>query len=337
MPGLNAREVTRNDHAACSGCSLCLLVCPVWRETRNPRLSPEGRAKALQNGATPAELAASALGCTLCAACEPVCPERIDLVGMTIDLRRQLHEEASVRDALGALRARMARAASGVPIDTASGTRATRAGKTGVVLLCGPALRGDAALLGRVQGLIEGVACEDAGTDIALALEAGAAIPAPRLERFLVGLRDVRAIVVEDGFWMRSLRGWLPGMRLASLGEVLSGRAAVRGALRAGDLYVIEPRAYHADYERLVRYYDRLRLERGCAFNLDLQRIAIPATARSLPQRLGFEIDDGAAHARWILKGRNITRIVVESAEDRGAFALADGPPVVHLAELADH
>ena len=55
----------RSDHAACSGCSLCLLVCPVWRQTHDPRMTPEGRAKALQNGATAAEIAASVQSCTL--------------------------------------------------------------------------------------------------------------------------------------------------------------------------------------------------------------------------------------------------------------------------------
>jgi ferredoxin len=39
-------------YAACSGCSLCLLVCPVWRATRDIRLTPHGRAKALQHGAS---------------------------------------------------------------------------------------------------------------------------------------------------------------------------------------------------------------------------------------------------------------------------------------------
>jgi hypothetical protein len=84
---------------------------------------------------------------------------------------------------------------------------------------------------------------------------------------------------------------------------------------------VIEPRAYHEDYERLVKHYDRLRLERGCATNLDLQRIAIPA----------------AGEADWILKGRRVERIVVERMEDAEAFSRHSALPVVHVAELADH
>jgi Fe-S oxidoreductase len=80
----------RGDFAACSGCSLCLLVCPVWRRTRDLRFTPHGRAKALQNGVPVAALQASADSCTLCGACEPVCPENIDLVAMTQNLRAQL-------------------------------------------------------------------------------------------------------------------------------------------------------------------------------------------------------------------------------------------------------
>ena len=105
------------------------------------------------------------------------------------------------------------------------------------------------------------------------------------------------------------------------LGEALTNHAAVRRGLSASDLYVIEPRSYHADYERLVNHYDRLRVERGCSTNLDLQRIAIPASGG----------------ADWILKGRNVERIVVERMEDANAFMRHGALPVVHLAELADH
>ena len=80
----------RGDFAACSGCSLCLLVCPVWRRTRDLRFTPHGRAKALQNGVPVTELKDSIDSCTLCGACEPVCPENIDLVAMTQNLRAQL-------------------------------------------------------------------------------------------------------------------------------------------------------------------------------------------------------------------------------------------------------
>lgn len=297
----------RKGYSACSGCSLCLLVCPAWRATRDPRISPEGRAKGLQAGATPAELADSARACMLCGACEPVCPEKIDLIGMTLNLRRELPETP----ALQALRVRMGEGGA-IPAVSPSPAK--------TLVLAGPALRVRPQALARILALLGGFACEDAGEDIAMALEAGAPIPHQRLERFLAQMRVAQSVIVDDGLWMRHLRAWLPGKRLAGLGEALSNLGAVRRGLRASDLYVIEPRAYHADYERLVRHYDRLRVERGCATNLDLQRIAIPA-----------------AEAGWILKGRSPQRIVVERMEDAGAFEHHGGIPVVHVAELADH
>jgi len=191
------------DHSACSGCSLCLLVCPLWRQHRNPRLTPEYLAKALQCGATAAELAEFVDACTLCGACMPVCPERTDLLGLITDLRRQLSPSTAPDD--------------------------------------------------------------------------------------------------------------------MSPSAALSRNAALRRQLRATDLYVIEPRAYHADYERLVRVYDQLQQDIGCSFNLDLQRIAIPA----------------AGQVPWILRGRKATRIVCESRADCAAFAAACDLPVVHVDELS--
>jgi len=77
----------RRDHADCSGCSLCLLVCPVWRKTRDISLTPHGRAKTMQQGDTVD--ATSVESCTLCMACSPICPEEIDQVEMILNLRRQ--------------------------------------------------------------------------------------------------------------------------------------------------------------------------------------------------------------------------------------------------------
>jgi NAD-dependent dihydropyrimidine dehydrogenase PreA subunit len=315
------------DFASCSGCGLCLLVCPVWRRHRDIGLTPLGRAKALQHGAVAADIAASIQSCTLCAACEPVCPEDIGLVAMTLDLRRQLVQPAAIQS----LRARRDEEAARPPAAQASSRR---------VLMPGQALRERPATLARASALLGGAGhisiAHDDGSDIALALEAGAALPAQRLERFLQPLRGLKKIIVADGLLLRHLRQWLPRTEVASLGVALSRLAALRRALRASDLYVIEPRAYHADYERLVRYYDALRLAAGCALNLDLQRIAIPATARGLPQKLGLESIDDTVQTRWILQGRKIARIVVESMEDGAAFEQISACPVVHLADLAD-
>jgi ferredoxin len=317
----------RQDYASCSGCGLCMLVCPVWHRHRDFGLTPLGRAKALQHGANPADIAESIQSCTLCATCEPVCPEEIGLVAMILDLRRRLPKSAAAQDLVVHMDEWAAR-----PLAPRPSSRA--------VLLPGRTLRERPATLARAAALLGGAGnCQigdDDGSDIALALEAGVAVPAPRLERFLQPLRGLKHIVVAEGLLLRHLRQWLPGSGIVSLGEALSGLATVRAALRASDLYVIEPRAYHADYQRLVKYYDAMRLFAGCALNLDLQRIAIPATAHSLPQRLGMAEIDDMVQTGWILHGRKVARIVVESIEDGAAFARACSHPVVHLADLAD-
>lgn len=322
-PAKRARAQS-GDYASCSGCNLCLLVCPVWRRTHDFELTPHARAKALLFGAAAAEIAASVESCTLCAACEPVCPEDIGLVAMTLELRAQLAQGA----ALQTLRMKLEQQAEAPPAAQATAAKQ---------LLPGPALRAHPATLARARALLGGAAIAgDDGADIALALEAGVPIPAARLARFLQPLRGAGKLIVADGLLLRQLRQWLPQAQLASLGEALSSLPRLRRALGAGDMYVIEPRAYHADYQRLVRYYDDLRAAVACNFNLDLQRIAIPATARSLPQQLGLEPIDDSAQLNWILQGHQVKRIVVESLEDGAAFAQVGGLPVVHLAHLAD-
>jgi Pyruvate/2-oxoacid:ferredoxin oxidoreductase delta subunit len=292
------------DYPACSGCSLCRLVCPMWRARRDPRFSPEGLAKARQSGAAVAELAPVLEACALCGACDPVCPENIDLSGMIMDLRRELPP----RPEQAALQAGCQRAAD-----------AAAAAPAGALLLPGAALRADGELLARVLELL-GIRCAtDDGADIALALEAGGAIDPGRRRRFLDMLGG-RTLVVGDGLLLRELRHWLPGARLQGLGEALGNLGAIRRRIASADFYVVEARAYHADHARLVAHYDALRKESGCAMNLDLQRIAIPACDE--------------AEVRWMLKGRRPARIVVEDAAAREVLRRVADVPVLHLAEL---
>lgn len=299
------------NHSSCSGCDLCLLACPVWRQTRDIRLTPHGRAKALQHGATAAELGASVSSCTLCGSCEPACPEEIPLVDLILGLRRQ--------SPLAALPA---------------GPAAAQATPGATLLLPDPALRGDAGRLQRIAALLGAAIAADDGADIGLALEAGAVIPSARLSEFLASLASATRLVAADGLLLRRLREWLPGKRTEGLGVALSALPAVRGKLRARDLYVIEPRAFHADHAGLVGHYDGLRAALGLEMNLDLQRLAIATTASSAQRRLGLPALDAEDQARWILEGRDIERVVVEDAHDCAVFAAVTDRPVVHLGDL---
>jgi NAD-dependent dihydropyrimidine dehydrogenase PreA subunit len=312
-------------HEACTGCSLCLLACPVWRATRDIRLTPHGRAKALQHGASAPDLAASIEACTLCGSCEPACPEDIALMEMIVGLRAELARRSPER------------VAGIIALMQARNQTEPAPGGAAECLVPDTMLLADAPLLERAARLLGGLAvAADEGSDIAQALEAGADIPESRLDCFLSPLRGARRLVVADGLLVAALRAWLPGARVESLGEAASSTAAVRMILERGDYYVIEARAYHADRERLVRHYDALRLETGCGINLDLQRLAIPTTAGSLPERLGRNRVDVRAQAQWIIEGREFSRIVVEDLNDIAAFRGVTDKPVVHLVHLAE-
>src|SRR5262245_37904291 len=130
-------------HASCHGCGLCMLACPVWRQTRDVRLTPHGRAKALQSGATPAELRTSIASCTLCGACEPSCPEQIPLVDMILALRRAQPLESEAP-----------------PAPTTADAPA------GTVLLPGAQLRQDSERVRRIAGLLDAAIAGDDGADV---------------------------------------------------------------------------------------------------------------------------------------------------------------------------
>ena len=331
MFGFHARApAAPRDFAVCSGCSLCFLVCPMWRGSHDPRFTPEGLAKALQCGAKASELAAPLDACSLCGACDPVCPERIDLSGMVMELRRQLASTSPPRAAATAvlddLQARLRQTAK--PAGPAQVSL-----RSDTVFLPGPALRAEPALLARIVALLNLPVFDDDGDDIALALELGADIPQARLQSF-VGSLSGHSIVAADGLLVRQLRRWLPGSRRMGLGAALCSRAAVRSNLAATDLYVIEPRACHADHERMVIYYNNLQSEIGCMLSLDLQRIAIPASTPGLLHKLGLAVGDDDTQAKWILRERTPERIVVEDLADIAAFRRITDIPVVHLAEL---
>lgn len=311
----------RANFSACSGCTLCAPVCPVWRETRDLQMSPEGRCKALQHGAAVDDIVRSLEACSLCGACEPVCPEDIDLMGMVRQLRVKLPDSPKRAD----LRVR---------IQTA-GISEKPAAVLDTLLVPGAGLRSRPELLSLALKLLGEGSLASAGDDISLALDAGVDIPSATLDRFLTHLLAARHIVVADGGLVAQLRTWLPAAKISSLGAWLIDQPECRSRVSATDLYVIDSRAYHADYEQMVKHYHRLREERGVQLNLDLQRVAVPAHVRSQPQSLGESPQDNAAHVRWLLKGRRVNRVITEAVEDLVAIRQHSQLPVIHITELA--
>lgn len=313
--------------AACSGCDICALSCPVWQQTHDLRLTPKGRAMALQGGAPASEMVESLAACTMCGSCVPACPERIDLVSMTLALRAEI--AAGGNSPLASL------AESFAPPAPAE-RRLSVHFKT--VLLAEERLLADPALLSaailRLGGPAHVVIAHDTGRDIAAALEAGLPVPPERLERFLEGLRGALRVITTEGFLTRFLKKWLPRTPVRSLGEACLALAETRRALRPTDLYVVEARAYHADRERLVAVYDALRHDTGCDINLDLQRFAVPTAATALNSRLGTGPVKIAGQVRWILEGRHPKRVVVENLEDGEAFRSGSGAVVTHVVAI---
>ena len=155
-----------------------------------------------------------------------------------------------------------------------------------------------------------------------------------RIKYFLNNLRYADTLVVAEGILHIPLRKWLPGKKIKGLGETLMDIVSIRKSLLSDDMYIIESRGYHSDFERLVKYYDRLRHETGCQMNLDLQRIAIPTGASSLQARRNIETAGCLDHARWIMKGRKTKRIVVEDFADIKVFQRIADLPVIHISSL---
>ncbi|MCE9580986.1 MAG: 4Fe-4S dicluster domain-containing protein [Planctomycetes bacterium] len=314
--------------AACSGCDICALACPVWQQTHDVRLTPKGRATALQGGASAEDIVESLGACTLCGSCVPACPERIDLVGMTLGLRADLAAKG---------RSPLAPLAAGMIEPPREVSKANVRLKT--VLLAEERLLADPSLLAaatlRLGGPAHVIVADDTGFDIAAALEAGIPVAPERLEEFLAGLRGALRVVTTEGFLNSFLRKWLPGTPIRSLGESCLALAETRRALRPTDLYLLDARAYHADFERLVPVYDTLRHETGCDLSLDLQHLAITTAANALNSRFGTGPVRVAEQVKWILEGRRPSRVVVENMEDGEAVRRERNMPVVHVAAIS--
>lgn len=65
----------RNEVDVCTLCGFCKYNCPVFRATKKETLSPRGRAILLKKGILDRDVF---FKCSICKACEEVCPVRVD-------------------------------------------------------------------------------------------------------------------------------------------------------------------------------------------------------------------------------------------------------------------
>ena len=303
------------DFTECHGCSLCLLVCPAWQQTRDVALAPKGVARALQHNATSEELGDAANACILCGACNTVCPQNIDLFTMMLELR---HKDAGDKE-----------------IGEQDSADIASKDKARSFLIPSKALQEQQELLGITEKLINEThpvkVASDIGHDIVKAIESGVTVSEERLQQFLKPLRKCNQVIVDDGLLFRCLLQWLPHVTVVSLGAVLSEMKPCRN-LGPSDLYVINSRAYHADYRRLCGHYDNLIKTTECKMNLDLNRVAIPTLGCVQQQML-----DPKLQVEHLLEGRDINRIVVEDVQDATEISNWCNHPVMHVAEFINH
>ncbi|MDA8132309.1 MAG: (Fe-S)-binding protein [Elusimicrobia bacterium] len=306
----------KNGHESCTGCAVCVLSCPVWAQTHDLMMTNAGRAKALQAGATPQDIRESLEACLLCGSCAPVCPSGVDTLTLTASLRAGLGRKAAQT------------APKGSPF-TASGRK---------LFLPGSALRSEAQLLAKAGSALGKtgftVSPDDSLSALGADIDAGLTPSREAVAAALASAAGAAAFVAGEGFLLRYLRAWFPGVKAVGIGEAVLS-AGGRKVLKPGDFYVVDARAFNSDQARLVKFYDSIRKSSGCAMSTTLQRAAMPAgPTRAQKSRLAGNFDD-ASQARWLLgKAGSPARVVAESAEDMDALRAAGAPSVIHVSEL---
>ncbi|MDA8242795.1 MAG: (Fe-S)-binding protein [Elusimicrobia bacterium] len=306
----------KNGYESCTGCAVCVLSCPVWAQTHDLMMTNAGRAKALQAGAAPEDIRESLEACLLCGSCAPVCPSGVDTLTLTASLRAGLGRKAVP-------------AAPGSASFPASGLK---------LFIPGPALRSEGRLLARTAAALEkagfSVSPDDALSALGADVDAGLAPSKEAVAAALACGAGAAAFVSGEGFLLRYLRTWFPGVKAIGIGEAVLS-AGGRKALKRGDFYVVDARAFNADQARLVKFYDSVRKSAGCSMSTTLQRAAMPA-GPTLAQKSRLPGNfDAAAQARWLLgKAGSPARVVAESAEDMQALRAAGAASVLHVSEL---
>ena len=311
------RNSSKPGYEKCNGCRVCTLPCPVWHQTHDISLTHCGRARAVQCGASPDDIRESIMACTLCGACESVCPFGIDTIGMTIDLRYMLNREKSASESTGKM----------------TSNNQIKKGSYSHLLLPGKQLRSFEQLILNIHNLLddsETAIAYDDGSDISQAVESGLPVSSERKKQFIRSLSGAQELIVADGILQRILKKWLPEVKVIGLGWAILNKINIKKLLGPDDLYIIETRAYNGAHGEMVREYDLIKKKTGCQMNMDLHRSAIPTGASSVYSNAVSPEEQ----AKWIIKGRSFKRIVVESPEEINVFRKATDARVIHVSEL---
>ncbi len=298
----------------------------MWQQHRDVQYSPQGIFGALLHNASHDDITPALFSCLLCAACDTLCPENIEITETIKALRKESFSHGIEAELNRKITSLLAQPSSEVKIEK------------NTIILPGKALRSNPMRLTKIQSLlsseIDTPLSLDDGDDIALALEAGIEISEHRLHSFLEPLHGAKRLYVSNGHLLKSLRQWLPASELLAPGHSLSQLSKLTKKLNKNDLYLIEARSFHHDHKQKIRHYDQLRHQQGCQMNLDLQRNAIPTAAGGL--NAIKPMLDSKEQARWILSGRNIQRIIVECAEDEVVMSQVSDLPILHIADLME-
>ena len=321
----------QNNYSHCYGCGLCTLVCPVWHQNHDICCTPHGHAKAMQSDGEVNVI--GLFDCILCGACEPVCPANIEIMEMMIKLRQNHVDSKSL--------ALEPKSLSDNPIKPMINP---------VLFLADDALlehkmQSNNKLLNQTLKLLNSAGvgsvgqAQDNGADIIKAIKSGLEISPDRVEEFLAPIKLAKKLIVSDCLLRTALQQWLPNVEIMSPGYVLSNLPAIKNKLSEKDLYVIECRAYNANFKKMVAHYNQLKQHSGCQLNLDLQRLAMPTggldiNKHRLDSKTTMTTFDPHKQSQWILQGLNIDRIVVESVEDAIAIMQVSDKPIIHVAEL---
>lgn len=262
----------------------------------------------MQWGAETGETADSIESCTLCAACEVLCPKDNEITTVTLEERRRSNE---VGEGGGAL------------------FGASMVADKDVAVVINKEAFDDAFIkkLVSVLGGKEKVSIIEADLS---PFEAGTVDIDEGVVKSV--FKAAREVVLFEGLLLRPLREILEGKKVVSIGERLLKNSLVKSLLLPTDLYIIDARSYNLDHERLVHLYDDLKKDIGLTMNLDLHRSAISLGRDNFSRDGGEDLIE--TQARWILEGRTFDRIVVENPLDAAAFRGVTDAPVVNLLEL---